>query len=95
MKKIILLAGLGSGLKLTETKCIKCKVKEKFIIDENVDRYDAYYPSDMLAQMHAAGTDVSNFKDIESHSDGPTVSKLRYILYRLYLYLANNSLSEA
>ena len=73
MKKLFILAGLGSGLKLTETKCRRCKVKEKFI-DENLDRYDAYYPSYMLAQMEAAGIDVSDFKDIESYSDGPAVS---------------------
>ena len=74
MKKSILLAGLGSGLIVTETKCPTCKVKEKYIEDVKLSGYDAYYPSGMLAQLAADGIDVTNFKDIESHTDPPTVS---------------------
>ena len=55
------------------------KVKEKYIEDIKLNGYDAYYPRDILAQLATSGIDVSNFKDIESHTDPPAV-RINYIV---------------
>ena len=70
---VVILWGFGFGLKLEESKCPTCKVKEKFFDEKHIHGDDQYYSQDTLAQLAANGIDISHLKDIESHADPPTV----------------------